>query len=142
MAYLTVGDYLKDARTLLQDRVQPYRYSTGSLVHGLNLSLLEVRRMRPDLLVGYLDTVPQYDWSTAADDQPNTDMDDDDNPTWSEIVPMEQSFRKALVYGISGFAFERDQEDIQTEYATAHVMTFENMLTEVKSTKGMQPPKG
>ena len=145
MAYLTVGDYLRDTRTLLQDRIQPYRYSTPSLIHGLNLTLLEVRRLRPDLLVGYLDTVPQYDWSDAGSTlNPGTDDngDDDDNPTWFETVPMEQQFRKALVHGISGYAMQRDQEDIEDERATADVMTFENMLTDVKSTKGMQAPKG
>ena len=55
---------------------------------------------------------------------------------------MEQQFRKALMHGISGYAMQRDQEDIEDERSTADVMTFENMLTEVKSTKGMQAPKG
>ncbi len=145
MAYLTVGDYLKDVRTLLQDRIQPYRYGTPSLIHGLNLTLLEVRRLRPDLLVGYLDNVPQYDWSDAGSTlNPGTDDngDDDDNPTWFETVPLEQQFRKAIVHGISGYAMQRDQEDIEDERSTADVMTFENMLTDVKSTKGMQAPKG
>jgi len=143
--YLTVGDYLKDVRTLLQDRIQPYRYSTPSLVHGLNLTLLEVRRLRPDLMVDYLDTVPQYDWEDAASTlNPGTDAnnDDDDNPTWFNTVPLEQQFRKAIVHGIAGYAMQRDQEDIEDERSTADVMTFENMLTEVKSTKGMQAPKG
>lgn len=139
MAFVTVGGYLKDARTLLQDRVQPYRYSTKSLVRGLNLALLEVRRMRPDLLAYYLDNVPQYDWEDAADQTAGVDKT---NPTWLETVPIEQQFRQAIVFGVVGHAMRRDQEDIEDERATADIMTFENMLTEVKSTKGMQAPKG
>lgn len=142
MAFLVVGDYMRDVRTLLQDRIKPYRYTTQSLVHGLNLTLLEVRRLRPDLMIDYLDNVPQYAWSDEANASPNTDADDDDNPTWSEWVPLEQSFRKAVVHGISGYAQQRDQEDIQDERATADIMTFENILTEVHSTKGMTAPKG
>ena len=142
MAFLVVGDYLQDARTLLQDRVEPYRYSTTSLVAAFNLTLLEVRRLRPDLMLEYIDNVPQYDWLQAADAAPNTDMDDDDNPAWSEWVPIEQSFRKALVHGIVGHAMQRDQEDIEDERSTADLMIFENLLTEVRSTKGLQAPKG
>ena len=145
MAYLTVGEYIQDVRTLLQDRIKPYRYSTKSLVHGLNIALLAVRRLRPDLLIGYLDNVPSYDWLDAASTlNPGTDADgdDDDNATWFEVVPMEQQFREAVVHGISGYAMQRDQEDIEDERAMADVMMFENMLTEVRSTKGMQPPKG
>lgn len=139
MAFLVVGDYLKDARTLLQDKVEPYRYSTGSLVAAFNLTLLEVRRLRPDLLFDYIDNVPQYDWTDTADT--STEIDDT-NPTWSEWVPIEQSFRKAMVHGIVGHAMQRDQEDIEDERATADLMMFENMLTEVRSTKGLQAPKG
>lgn len=139
MAFVTVGGYLQDVRTLLQDRVQPYRYSTTSLVYGLNLTLLEVRRLRPDLLASYLDNVPQYEWTDEADQTAGVDQS---NPTYDAWVPIEQQFRQALVFGISGHAMRRDQEDIEDERATADIMTFENMLTEVKSTKGMQAPKG
>jgi hypothetical protein len=141
MALFTVGDYLKDVRTLLQDRIEPYRYSTGSLVRALNFVMLEVRRLRPDLFIGLLDNVPQYDWDEALDAEPGTDDDDDDNPTWSLYVPIEQSFRPAMIFGITGHAMARDQEDIEDERTTGHIMTFENMLTEVRSTKGKTAPK-
>ncbi len=143
MSFLVVGDYLRDARTILQDRIAPFRYNTKSLVTALNLTLLEVRRLRPDLMIDYLDTVPQYDWNDAGNTSiPGNDGDDDDNPTWNEWVPLEQQFRKAIVHGITGHAMQRDQEDIQDSRATADLMMFENLLTEVKSTKGMQPPRG
>ena len=138
MAFDTVGGYLHDVRTLLQDRVVPYRYSTHSLVRALNLTLMEARRLRPDLFVGYLDAVPQYYWSDAEDTPPE---DDDSNPTWQEFVPMELQFRQAFVYGITAHALARDQEDIEDERSTGMMKSFVNVLTGVDLTKGKVPPK-
>jgi hypothetical protein len=145
MTFDTVGDYISDARTLLQDRIVPYRYSTISLIAALNLALLEVRRIRPDLLWDNLDNVPNYDWNDAMSTLvPGTDgnADDDDNPTWTQWVPIEQQFRTAVVYGIGAHALARDQEDIQDEAANDFRTTFENMLTEVRGSKGKTPPRG
>ena len=138
MAFDTVGGYLRDARTLLQDRIEPYRYSTHSLVRALNITLLEARRVRPDLFIEYLDNVPQFLWDEEED---TTAEDDDSNPTWGEWVPLEQQFRQAVVHGIVGHALARDQEDIEDERSTGFIMTFVNMLTEVSPAHGKQPPK-
>lgn len=145
VGFLIVGAYIKDVRTLLQDQIQPFRYATSSLVDALNLIIMEVRRLRPDLLIDYLDQVPQYDWNSKLNGVSNAagdgDSDDDDNPTWTAWVPIEQQFRQALVLGIVGHALKRNQEDIEDERATGFVQAFENMLTEVKSTKGKSAPK-
>ena len=37
----TVGVYITNARTLLQDTIPPYRYDDLSLLRALNLTLLE-----------------------------------------------------------------------------------------------------
>jgi hypothetical protein len=139
----TVGGYIRDVRTVLQDRVIPYRYSTHSLVRALNMALMDARRIRPDLFIGYLDAVPQFYWSNAEDGAANEDgdADDDDNPTWQEYVPMDLQFRPAFVAGIVSYALTRDQEDIEDERATGFMKTFINTLTGVDVTKGKQPPK-
>jgi hypothetical protein len=141
MAYDIVGGYLEDVRTLLQDRIQPYRYSTKSLIRAMNATMLEARRLRPDLFFDNLDNVPQYFWEDAEDTQSGTDNDDDDNPTWQEWVPMEQSFRQAFVHGITAHALARDQEDIQDERSTGFMKTFVNMMTGIDPTKGKVPPR-
>jgi hypothetical protein len=138
MAFLVVGDYLRDARTLLQDRIEPYRYSTHSLVRSLNLTLLDARRMRPDLFMDDLDTVPQYQWQ---DDEDATPTEDKTNPTWDEFVPIEQGFRQAIIDGIVGHALSRDQEDIEDERATGFIQSMENRLLAKRATAGKQPPK-
>ena len=47
----TVEDYIEDTRTLLLDRMEPYRYNDPSLLVAFNTALLEGRRLRADLFV-------------------------------------------------------------------------------------------
>jgi hypothetical protein len=107
-----VQDYINDARTLLLDKVYPYRYDDNSLLVALNLSLQTARRLRADLFV-YRGTtyVPSYDSVSG------------------EEVPIEPQFRQAIVYGLVGHALMRDQEDIQDQRATSMFSAQEYMLT-------------
>lgn len=53
MATRTVADLLNRVRVVLQDQDQDgYRYPTADLVGYLNDSVLEAKRLRPDLFVG------------------------------------------------------------------------------------------
>ena len=111
----TVEDYIKDARTLLLDKIYPYRYSDDSLLTALNLALLDGRRLRPDLFVyRWGNKVPYYEAVTGQD------------------VPMEPQFRKAFVYGLVAHALLRDQEDVQDARATIFQDTMESVLTGVR----------
>lgn len=47
----TVGDCLFEAREILQDTIQPYRYGDESLCAILTTAIREARRLRPDLFV-------------------------------------------------------------------------------------------
>ena len=108
----TVTDYITDARTLLQDTIQPYRYSDNELLVALNVSLLEGRRIRADLFVfcngGSVPTFKVNDGST---------------------VPIEDQFRLAFLHGMVGHAIERDQEDLQDERAVWFINVMGNILT-------------
>ena len=113
----SVNDYIEDARTLLLDRIPPYRYSDISLLVALNLALLDGRRLRPDLFVyKWGNKVPSYD---AVDGQQ---------------VPIEPQFRKAFVYGLVSHALIRDQEDVQDARASLFMDTMEQILI------GLQKP--
>lgn len=128
----TVGGYIKDARTLLQDCVPPLRYSTATLVASLNIALFRARELRPDLFIGYLDATPQYYPSENEDasldvnpfptEQPGSDT------LYDQWVPMEEQFRPAFVYGIVGHAMLRDQEDVEDQRASNFIRQFEKML--------------
>lgn len=89
----TVGDYVTEARTLLQDSRTPYRYPTADLKGALGLALYEARKLRPDLFVG-----------GAVQDIEGTTAD-------GTTVTMDRQFRMALVYYIVGHAAMRDEEE-------------------------------
>jgi hypothetical protein len=108
----TVEDYIADARTLLQDKVRPYRYDDPSLLVAFNVTLLETRRIRPDLFVfKHHDKVPAF---TAVD---------------STDVNIEAPFRLALVYGLVGHAIARDQEEVQDSRSTMFLGAYYQILT-------------
>lgn len=111
----TVQDYVTDIRTLLQDVIQPYRYDDTSLLTSLNVTMLEARRIRPDLFVyTHHEKVPSF---STVDTTP---------------VNIEPPFRLALVFGGASHALARDQEDVQDARASSFMDTFREMLTGVK----------
>lgn len=112
-ALLTIDDYIDDGRTLLQDTISPYRYSDASLVVGMNVALLEGRRLRPDLFV-YNRTCPGGVQSLQGKD--------------GTVIQMEEQFRLAFLHGMVAHALERDQEDIQDARAAAFMGIFNAIL--------------
>jgi hypothetical protein len=146
--FLTVADYLTDTRTLLQDTVPPFRYDNASLVTALNLTLFEVRRVRPDIFLPYLDSTPQFDLPSdpnvaiegSAQDLYTNTTDLDDSDPYGLFVPIEEQFRMAISHGIAGHAYMRDQEDIPDARATAFMKFFYKVLTGVDTTLPMPRP--
>lgn len=114
--YATVNAYITDVRVILQDTLSPYRYQDSELVTALNVSLLEVRRLRADIIFeGYdCDEIPTF---TVNDDTP---------------VCIEPTFRLAIAHGIAAHALMRDQEDIQDARATTFFGIFNDMLLGVR----------
>jgi len=114
MAQLTtVQDYIDTARTLLQDTVNsPYRYSNADLVNALNLSFLEVRRLRPELVRAYFTTsLPSYSASSLT-----------------TTVAMDQQYRIALLYYICGHVQLRDDEVSQDQRAAIFMSKFSALM--------------
>lgn len=108
----TVANYLTDARVLLLDEVSPYRYDDASLITALNVTLLEARRLRPDLFVyRYCGTVPSF----------STTQTDND-------VYIEEPFRLAILFGTVSHALARDQEDIQDSRSSSYMGMFNDIL--------------
>jgi hypothetical protein len=112
----TVQNYITDVRTLLLDEVAPYRYGDSSLLIAFNVTILEARRLRPDLFVfRHHDKVPFF---TAVD---------------TTEFKMESQFRLAFVYGICAHAVIRDQEDVQDARASTFMSNFRDILIGVKT---------
>lgn len=120
----TVSDYISDARTLLQDTIQPYRYDDPSLLVAFNTTILEGRRLRPDLFIyrhGH-DRVPSF------------------NSNDNEVFHMEPPFRLAFVFGTVAHALMRDQEDIEDVRATTFMSAFNSMLIGTGAQAIISPP--
>jgi hypothetical protein len=116
MALDTVSDYLSTARTLLQDQYSgQYRYSDAELVAGLNLALLEMYRLRPDLYIG-ITTVPSYSAGSLATQ-----------------VAIDQRYRTAALYYICGHAQLRDEEQTEDARAGAFMSKFLGQMLTVQA---------
>ena len=111
--YLVSGmDYVNDARTILLDTTVPPRYGDDDMLVALNVTLLEARRLRPDLFVyKHFNRVPMY------------------GAVSGEAVPIEPQFRLPIVYGIVAHAMLRDEEDVPIERANSFLSKFQSMLT-------------
>lgn len=113
MALELVSDYVVQARVLLQDQVQPYRYPDIDIVAALNMAVADLSRMRPDLVFKTLRTGSFTQYSTASP---------------SVAVVMDQRYRQAILYYIVGFIQLRDDEDSQDARAVNFMSKFTSEL--------------
>lgn len=108
----TVADYIAHARVLLQDTVVDYRYSDDELVDNLNMGLLEIRRLRPELMLATFNgSIPVYSATS---------------PTTA--VACDVQYRPALLYYICGQAQLRDDEATQDQRATVFLNKFTSQM--------------
>lgn len=105
----TVGQYLEEARRLLQDEFTPYRYEQDDLIDALNIALLEARRLRADLFLPAF-VIPWFDPLKLT------------APDLAKPVPMDAMYRQSLVYYMVGRAQLRDDEST-TDARAASLMT-------------------
>lgn len=111
----TVADFVTDARRLLLDQTQPYRYPDPDLLVGLNTALLEGRRLRADLFVTrWGSRVPGF---LAVS---------------GETVGVEPQFRLGFLYGMVAHVLLRDTEDVQDERANTFLAKFHDILVGVR----------
>src|SRR5262245_53879967 len=112
MALNTVADYVADARVLLQDTIEDYRYSDAELVTALNLGIMTARRNRPDLFLEVTD-VPQFVVGDVAA---------------ATAFAMDVQYRVPFLFFMVGFAQLRDEEDTQDARAAAFIGKFTQQL--------------
>ncbi len=111
----SVEAYVADARVLLLDKVRPYRYEDEEVLAALNLVLLEVRRLRPDIFITRLgNEVPAFLEINAT------------------VVPIEPQFRMAIVFGMVSYTLMRDDEEIQDSRTNTFYDKFYNILVGVR----------
>ena len=102
---LTAADAISQARHILQDRVEPYRYEDSELILILNTAMTEVRRLRPDVFAGAFisTTTPQFY------DPNEPDPGDGSIPT-TDPWPIDQMFIAPIIEYLAAYAELRDDE--------------------------------
>lgn len=102
---LTAADALVQSRHILQDRVEPYRYTEPELITILNYAMTEVRRLRPDAFAGTFTTVttPQFYDPTEPDPL------DGSIPT-TDPWPIDEMFIAPVTEYVAAYAELRDDE--------------------------------
>lgn len=111
-ALTTVATLVAQARVLLQDRIEPYRYADSEMLDGLNNAVMEARKLRPDFFLTNSSSLPSY---TVVD-----------STTLSAIDPM---YRTAFLYYVIGYVQLRDDEDTQDNRAVGFLNKFIAQLT-------------
>lgn len=106
----TVQDYVTEARVLLLDEVAPYRYTDPTLLMALNLAMMDIRRVRPDILIAQT-TTPNF---SAVD---------------TTTVSLDEMYRIAVLYFIVGFSQIKDDEETSDARAGAFLQRFSQILT-------------
>jgi hypothetical protein len=110
MALDTVGQYVAQARVLLQDNVAPYRYTDADFIFALNAAMLEARKLRSDLFLNDPGNVPEY---TLVGDS----------------VDIPHQYRIAFLYYVTGFVGLREVEPEEEGRAAAFMKLFTMKLT-------------
>ena len=114
----TVGQYLVEARRLLQDERTPYRYPEADLIDALNIGLLETRRLRADLFLPLFE-IPYFDPVASG--------------VANHPVPMDAMYRSALVYYICGRAQLRDDEATTDQRAAGFMQKYLGQMMSVQA---------
>jgi hypothetical protein len=116
----TLGQYLEEARRLLQDEFTPYRYPNDDLIDALNIGLLEARRLRADLFLPAF-TIPWFDPAKQT------------APDLVKPVPFDPMYRQSLVYYIVGRAQLRDDESTTDARAASLMTKFTAQMISIQS---------
>lgn len=112
--YMSVGDILDQIRTLLQDTDNSggeYRYSDDSIILNINMGLLEMFRLRPDIFLENSFIIPTYNAGHLEAD-------------WA----LEPQTVPAIIYYAVGMTQVRDDEGTQDTRASAFLAKFSSML--------------
>lgn len=120
MPLKTVGDYVAQARVLLQDIIAgPYRYPDQDLVDYLSQGMIEARRLRPDIMASYFRAdFPDFTADTAG---------------MLVEVPMDVMYRNALLYYVIGKAQLRDDEAEEDARASGFMNKFVSQFLTIQS---------
>lgn len=114
---------ITQARSILQDRIEPYRYTDEEMVEVLNLALANIKRLRPDAFAGT--------FTTSTTPQFYPDGDPSPSPGYlplSDPWPVDEMFFSPTVVFLAGYAELRDDEFTVDSRAATLLQRFTGQL--------------
>lgn len=118
----TIGDVITEARDILQDEQEPYRYTTDRLYAYLNRAFLEIKAIRPDAYWG------RY---VASQYPPSYDIPEYAAGDEAELWPLSTILFAPTVEYVAGAAELKDDEFTNDSRAAILLTMFRNKLTAV-----------
>lgn len=121
----SIDDALREARSIINDEDEPFRYSNASLLRILNTALREVYSLRPDAFVGNF-----HSGVLSANDAVDYTEDDlEVAPTETAFPIDDRIFYSPVVLYVAGKAELSDDEFANDGRAMTILQAFRNNLT-------------
>lgn len=132
MLYHPVSDYVAAVRSLLQDKISPFRYTDDDVVGALNNCMAEISRIRPDmfldlkyqnpLITGDIrDGVPQLYQAVASGQSLGMD----------ETVAIPSNYYMAVQWHMTGFLQLYDVADTQDQRGASFIERAKSMFLSI-----------
>lgn len=115
--FTVVGDLVSQIRTLLQDTDNSsgqYRYSSESIVQNINMCMLEMKRLRPDIFLPLGFVAPVFNSNQLNDP-----------------IQIDDQYIPSVIYYAVGMTQIRDDEGTQDTRASAFLTKFTGTLMTV-----------
>jgi hypothetical protein len=132
--YNSVADYVSAARLVLQDMVAPYRYPDSDVVGALNIALVEMGRLRPDMFLDLKYQSPLRKGDIDDGFPPAYSLTDivanpDGSYSSTAMVPVPAKYAHAVNWFVSGWLQFLDVTDTQDQRAQGFIQKFQMHLT-------------
>lgn len=123
--YTTQSYYYSRVRLLLQDEIEPYRYTDDTLTWALNGGLVEMERLRPDI---FLDAKYQAPLQKGDLSRGYEGLAFSGNSLDTELIPVPSNWALPLVWYATGAVQLLDVTDTQDQRAGAFMGKFQTAM--------------
>lgn len=122
--YLPQSWYFDRARNMLQDEIEPYRYTDDVLGYCFNYCLREITRLRPDMLMDLKYQAPLMKGDLGTGSENFTFLNSYPTADQDTLAPIPAMYQQAILWGATAVAQFMDVTDTQDQRAQAFLSKF------------------
>jgi hypothetical protein len=137
--YATITAYVAQARGLLQDAIEPYRYTDDQVIDAFNVAMDEIARIRPDIFLDLKYQRPLRVGDTGDGMPPAYTTADISvtggvyDITKGTVAPIPTKYFMPVNWYIYGWLQFHDVADTQDQRAQAFIQKFQSQLMTVSA---------